>query len=61
MISTNFKIFLVKIRSDSLKPVILKIISESKSKAIDTVCNLYYPFPKCRDNVIFEILKQQEK
>ena len=52
----NVQVFLVKIQSDSVKPTVLKIIAESKIKAIDTVRNLYYPFPKCRDNVIFQVL-----
>lgn len=53
------QIFQVKIQSDSLEPRIIKIISESKSKAIDTVKEMYYPFPKSRDNVILEVIDSQ--
>lgn len=49
----------VKIQSDSLEPTIIKIISESKSKALDTVRGLYYSFPKSRDNVILEVIDSQ--
>lgn len=50
----------VKIQSDSVKPTILKIITESAPKAIDTARELYYPFPKSRDNVILQIIKTEK-
>lgn len=49
----------VKIQSDSVKPTILKIITESTPKAIDMVRDLYYPFPKSRDNVILQVIKTE--
>ena len=50
-----FKVYSVFLQSDSVEPIVLKVISDSRSKAIDTVKNLYYPFTKTRDNVIVYI------
>lgn len=50
----------VQIQSDSVLPTIHKIISESKSKALDAVKEMYYPFPKSRDNVILQVVKTEK-